>query len=125
MLLPMPLVNLIQASRSGHSSGIMSATSSKSSHPSSVSSSRSRANALIDRARHGSKSSLGTLLEQYRNYLAVLATTQIERRLRQRVSPSDVVQETMLRAHKNFGQFRGTTEPELLAWLRQILVNNL
>ena len=28
-------------------------------------------------------------------------------------------------AHKNFGQFRGTTEPELLAWLRQILVNNL
>ena len=31
----------------------------------------------------------------------------------------------MLRAHKYFGQFRGTTEPELLAWLRQILVNNL
>ena len=31
----------------------------------------------------------------------------------------------MLRAHKNFGQFRGTTEQELLAWLRQILVNNL
>jgi RNA polymerase sigma-70 factor (ECF subfamily) len=31
----------------------------------------------------------------------------------------------MLRAHKNFGQFRGTTEQEFLAWLRQILVNNL
>jgi RNA polymerase sigma-70 factor (ECF subfamily) len=31
----------------------------------------------------------------------------------------------MVRAHKNFAQFRGTTEPELLAWLRQILVNNL
>jgi len=55
----------------------------------------------------------------------VLAATQIEKRLQPRVSPSDVVQETMLRAHKNFGQFRGTTEPELLAWLRQILVNNL
>jgi RNA polymerase sigma-70 factor, ECF subfamily len=92
---------------------------------SSASSSRSSANALISRARRGSKSSLGSLLEQYRNYLVVLAGTQIEKRLQPRVSPSDVVQETMLRAHKNFGQFRGTTEPELLAWLRQILVNNL
>ena len=55
----------------------------------------------------------------------VLASTQIEHRLQPRVSPSDVVQETMLRAHKNFGQFRGATEAELLAWLRQILVNNL
>src|SRR3954454_291249 len=85
----------------------------------------SSADALIGRARRGSKSGLGSLLEQYRNYLVVLATTQIEKRLQPRVSPSDVVQETMLRAHKNFAQFRGTTEPELLAWLRQILVNNL
>jgi RNA polymerase sigma-70 factor (ECF subfamily) len=92
---------------------------------SSATASRSSANALISRARRGSKSSLGSLLEQYRNYLVVLAATQIEKRLQPRVSPSDVVQETMLRAHKNFGQFRGTSEPELLAWLRQILVNNL
>src|SRR3954454_8152589 len=93
---------------------------------SSGSSSRSSsANALISQARRGSKSSLGSLLEQYRNYLVVLATTQIEKRLQRRVSPSDLVQETMLRAHKNFAQFRGTTEPELLAWLRQILVDNL
>jgi RNA polymerase sigma-70 factor (ECF subfamily) len=80
---------------------------------------------LIRRARRGSKSGLGSLLEQYRNYLAVLAATQIDRRLQPRVSPSDVVQETMLRAHRHFAQFRGTTEQELLAWLRQILVNNL
>jgi RNA polymerase sigma-70 factor (ECF subfamily) len=80
---------------------------------------------LITSARRGSKSSIGELLQQYRNYLIVLAATQIEKRLQPRVSPSDVVQETMLRAHKNFGQFRGATEHELLAWLRQILVNNL
>ena len=85
----------------------------------------SSAQDLIDRARRGSQSSLGSLLQQYRNYLVVLASMQIEKRLQPRVSPSDVVQETMLRAHKNFGQFRGTTEPELLGWLRQILVNNL
>jgi RNA polymerase sigma-70 factor (ECF subfamily) len=80
---------------------------------------------LIDRARRGSNSSLGLLLQQYRNYLAVLASTQIEKRLQPRISPSDVVQETMLRAHQHFAQFRGGTEQELLAWLRQILVNNL
>ena len=80
---------------------------------------------LINHARLGHGSSIGALLQLYRNYLTVLATTQIERRLRSRLSPSDVVQETMLRAHKNFGQFRGATEPELVAWLRQILVNNL
>src|SRR3954469_25664669 len=106
----------------------MKANGSSSKHlsgKSSGSGTGSSANALIDRARRGSKSSLGSLLEQYRNYLVVLAATQIEKRLQPRVSPSDVVQETMLRAHKNFAQFRGTTEPELLAWLRQILVNNL
>jgi RNA polymerase sigma-70 factor (ECF subfamily) len=54
-----------------------------------------------------------------------LATTQIENRLQPRVSPSDVVQETMLRAHQHFAQFRGKSEAELLGWLRQILVNNL
>jgi RNA polymerase sigma-70 factor (ECF subfamily) len=80
---------------------------------------------LIERARHGSASSIGVLLQLYRNYLLVLAATQVEKRLQPRLSPSDVVQETMLRAHANFGQFRGTTEPELIAWLRQILVNNL
>jgi RNA polymerase sigma-70 factor, ECF subfamily len=80
---------------------------------------------LIDAARRGSGSSIGQLLQLYRNYLTVLATTQIEKRLQPRLSPSDVVQETMLRAAKNFGQFRGATEQELVAWLRQILVNNL
>jgi RNA polymerase sigma-70 factor (ECF subfamily) len=80
---------------------------------------------LIDKARGGSRASLGELLQQYRNYLTVLASTQIDKRLLPRVSPSDVVQETMLRAQKNFIQFRGESEQELIAWLRQILVNNL
>jgi RNA polymerase sigma-70 factor (ECF subfamily) len=81
--------------------------------------------ALINRARRGSGDSLGRLLQMYRNYLMVLAGTQIERRLQPRMSPSDIVQETMLRAHANFAQFRGASEPELIGWLRQILVNNL
>lgn len=80
---------------------------------------------LIEQARQGDRTSIGALLHQYRNYLTVLASSQIDKRLLPRVSPSDVIQETMLRAHKNFPQFRGRTEQEMLAWLRQILINNL
>lgn len=67
----------------------------------------------------------GELLELYRNYLTVLATTQLDRRLQRRLSPSDIVQETMLAAHRDFPQFRGQSERELLAWLRQILIHCL
>ena len=80
---------------------------------------------LIQRARQGDVVRLGELLQLYGNYLSVLASAQIDKRLRPRVSPSDIVQETMLKAHRAFGEFRGKSEFELLAWLRQILVNSL
>lgn len=80
---------------------------------------------LIGRVRQGDDAGLGELLELYRNYLTVLAATRLDARLQPRASPSDIVQETMLRAHQHFGQFRGQSEGELLCWLRQILANNL
>lgn len=80
---------------------------------------------LIDAARRGNAEPLGELLQLYRNYLMVLATTQFDQRLRRRMNPSDLVQETMLAAHRDFGKFRGGSERELLAWLRQTLINCL
>jgi RNA polymerase sigma-70 factor (ECF subfamily) len=80
---------------------------------------------LIADARDGTDESLGRLLLLYTNYLKFLATTHIDPRIRARVSPSDIVQETFCEAHRDFGQFRGQSEPEFLAWLRRILVNNL
>ena len=68
---------------------------------------------------------MGELLQTYRNYLTILATIQLDRKLRRRLNPSDLVQETMLAAHQDFAKFRGTSEPELLAWLRQVLINCL
>jgi RNA polymerase sigma-70 factor (ECF subfamily) len=65
----------------------------------------------------------GGLLERYRNYLTLLARVQIGRRLQGKVDAADLVQETFLQAHRDFDQFRGTTEDELTAWLRQILAH--
>src|ERR1043166_6123686 len=80
---------------------------------------------LLTCARQGDEQQLGRLLTLYRNYLTILATTQLDARLRRRMSPSDLVQEAMLGAYRDFGKFRGNTERELLAWLRQILINCL
>jgi len=80
---------------------------------------------LLSGAREGSEQQLGGLLTLYRNYLTILATTQLDARLRRRISPSDLVQEAMLGAYRDFSKFRGSSERELLAWLRQILINCL
>lgn len=80
---------------------------------------------LLTAARRGQTQPLGQLLQLYRNYLTILASTQLDQRLRRRLNPSDVVQEAMLAAHRDFQQFRGGSERELLAWLRQILINCL
>jgi RNA polymerase sigma-70 factor, ECF subfamily len=80
---------------------------------------------MLARIQQGENDLLGQLMDSYRNYLNLLAEMQLDRKLRARVSPSDIVQETMLAAYRDFGQFRGRTEAEFLGWLRQILVNNL
>ena len=80
---------------------------------------------LLAQARRGNQQQLGQLLQCYRSYLTVLAAAHLDERLRARVSPSDLVQEAMLGACCDFAQFRGCSEPELLAWLRQILINCL
>ncbi len=84
-----------------------------------------RAAQLLREACGGGSAPVGQLLDLYRNYLLVLATTQFDRRLRRRLSPSDLVQETMLAAHRDFKQFHGRTERQFLAWLRQILIHCL
>lgn len=80
---------------------------------------------LLEQARAGDTSSLGSLLERYRGYLGLLARVQIGQRLQGKVDESDVVQETFLEAHRHFGGFRGTTQAALAAWLRQILAAKL
>jgi RNA polymerase sigma-70 factor (ECF subfamily) len=64
-------------------------------------------------------------LDRFRPYLLLLAGQQLAGRLRRRVGASDVVQQTLLEAHRNREQFCGRTAAELAGWLRQILARNL
>ena len=75
---------------------------------------------MIDIPKHASRS-----LEDYREYLRLLAGHQLHPRLRGQLDPSDIVQQTLLKAHEKHDQFRGSTDQELRGWLRAILARSL
>lgn len=79
----------------------------------------------LTRARSEGGAAVGELLEHYRHYLYLLARARMSRLLQGRVDPSDLVQEAFLTAHRDFAAFRGSTEAELVSWLKQILVARL
>jgi RNA polymerase sigma-70 factor, ECF subfamily len=64
-------------------------------------------------------------LERYRSYLRLIARLHIPAPLKGKLEPSDVVQDTLVKALQHLDQFRGRTEAELAGWLRQILANSL
>jgi len=61
-------------------------------------------------------------LEKYRSFLLLQARQlQQDKRLLVRFDWSDLVQQTLLKAHDDLGNFKGKSEGELIQWLRQIL----
>lgn len=76
-------------------------------------------------ARAGSLEDLGQLLMDCRNYLLLVANRNLDPNLQGKTSASDLVQETFLEAQRDFAQFQGQHEEELLAWLSRVLLNNV
>jgi RNA polymerase sigma-70 factor (ECF subfamily) len=83
------------------------------------------ASELIQRCRRGEAAAREQLFDRYRHYLRLLAEAQLGRHLRAKCDPSDLVQQTLLEAYRDFGGFQGEHERDLLAWLRRILAHNL
>ena len=72
----------------------------------------------IAAARQGCETALNRLFTSCRSYLLMVANQVLPSELRAKAGPSDIVQETLLQMQKNFERFQGTSERELLAWLR-------
>jgi RNA polymerase sigma-70 factor (ECF subfamily) len=64
-------------------------------------------------------------LDEHRDYLRLLARVGLDPRLQAKLDASDIVQQTLLEAHRDRSAYRGATRDELRAWLRQILARNL
>jgi RNA polymerase sigma-70 factor, ECF subfamily len=83
------------------------------------------ASEYLPAARAGSREALGQALEICRGYLLRVANQGLDQDLRAKGGASDLVQETFLEAQRDFGRFEGSSEQELLAWLRQLLLHNV
>lgn len=75
-------------------------------------------------ARQGDDSARNKLFASCRSFVVVIAQLQLNRRLHAKVEPSDLVQQSLLEAHRGFDQFKGATPAEWLAWLKQIVRHN-
>jgi RNA polymerase sigma-70 factor (ECF subfamily) len=81
--------------------------------------------ALIAAARKGQPDALNHLLGLYRNYLQLLAYSGLSGPFQGKADPSDLVQDTLLDAYRDFLQFSGADEQAFTSWLRQIVSRNL
>jgi len=63
--------------------------------------------------------------EDYRGILYTLARVELGRRLLSKLGASDVVQNSLLQAHRNLANFRGESEAQFGAWMQKILSNEL
>jgi RNA polymerase sigma-70 factor (ECF subfamily) len=76
-------------------------------------------------ASNGKQGGLPMELERYRPLLRLLAQIHLDPRLKAKLDPSDVVQETFTQAYAARDGFRGTSPAECEAWLRAILARTL
>ena len=80
---------------------------------------------LLSALHAGDAAARDELLLRYQPWLHLLAKIQMDSLFQGKFSPSDVVQQTLLEACRDLPQFRGESEGEFLAWLRQILTHAL
>lgn len=78
----------------------------------------------LEAALQGDSKAVERLLNAQRSYLLLLAEAELESDLRVKASASDLVQETIVKAHQSIGDFRGDNAQQWRHWLKAILRNN-
>jgi RNA polymerase sigma-70 factor, ECF subfamily len=79
---------------------------------------------LIRRARED-RSALGELLQNYRPLLKQIAEYSLNNGLAVRCDASDIIQQTMLEAYRDFNNFKESEVPHFSKWIKTILHHNL
>ena len=80
---------------------------------------------LIQQACDGDDVALGQIVSQVQSYLLFVANGSLNQQIRSKISASDIVQQSMLEAHQSIDRFNGSSETEIRAWLKRILIGNL
>jgi RNA polymerase sigma-70 factor (ECF subfamily) len=75
---------------------------------------------LIERAVGGEPAPLGELLERHRARLRRMVALRLDPRLRGRVDPSDVIQESLLEAAQRLADFTRESTLPFFLWLRLV-----
>jgi RNA polymerase sigma-70 factor, ECF subfamily len=81
--------------------------------------------ALLDRVRRGDERALAELFSRERDRLWRMVQARLDRRLRGRVDPDDVLQEAYLDATRRLSHFANETSLSFFLWLRLIVGQTL
>src|SRR5579863_4618037 len=80
---------------------------------------------LLARSGANRDAALARFIESFQTYLLLVADRKLPEDVRAKVAPSDILQDTYVEARRAFKRFQGASDQELLAWLRQIVLNNV
>src|SRR5262245_21679034 len=80
---------------------------------------------LLRQAREGDPGAVDQLFQRHRAYLSHFVELRLDRRLRARVDPADVVQEAYLEAVRRFADYLDQPALPFRLWLRQIANDRL
>lgn len=80
---------------------------------------------LVTAAKVGDAQAHSEICRQVQGHLVRMANQQLDRGLRRKLNPSDIVQATLAKMVVGFDDFRGSSSAEFYGWLNSILRNEI
>jgi RNA polymerase sigma-70 factor (ECF subfamily) len=81
--------------------------------------------ALVSRAQGGDREAKDTICRQVQEYVRYAVTNRIDESLKTKVSPSDIVQQSLTRMFVGLESFQGKSAVEFLGWVNAIVQNEI